>query len=172
VTRRRRTLDGWADKPPMVVTKRLVAHRPPDPSDELGVRYGPRDGDPVGVPAPCARLIVGYWCSCGSGFASLGSHEPISRARVEEAPDGEWRGYVDSYGGSLEPGVRWPTESDRRYLQEVVEALPVGTVVERFGTGIAPRFGDPDPRAQPWISAGDYSFRLSGAGGAAPPRRG
>lgn len=139
----RPSVSGWAARPPMVVTKRLVAHRPPDPEDDLGIHYGPQDGDPVGVPAPCARLIAGYWCSCGSGFASITGHESISRARVEHAPDGEWRGYVDSFGGYLEPGVRWPVESDRRDLQEAVEVLPIGTVVERHGTGIAPRFGDP-----------------------------
>jgi hypothetical protein len=134
----------------MVVTKRLVAHVPPDPEDELGVHYGPKDGDPVGVPAPCARLVAGYWCSCGSGFASIEGHEQTSRARVEAAPEGEWRGFVDSSGGYLEPGVRWPVESDRRDLQEQVEALPIGTVVERYGTGIARRFTDPMPVAPAW----------------------
>jgi hypothetical protein len=144
VTRRRgsTTTGPRPAHPSMVITKQLVAHRPPDPEDELGIHYGPQDGDPVGVPAPCARLIAGYWCACGSGFASIAGHDQISRARVEEAPDGDWRGYVDSFGGYFEPGGRWPIESDRRDLQAQVESLPLGTVVERFGTGIAPRFGD------------------------------
>lgn len=154
---RTRALRGWVDQPPMVVTKRLVAHRPPDPEDELGIHYGPRDGDAVGVPAPCARLVAGYWCNCGSGFASLAEHEQISRARVEAAPDGEWRGYVDSYGGSIEPGVRWPVESDRRDLQLQLEALPIGTVVERFGIGIAPRFGEA-VRIEPQALDADFPF--------------
>lgn len=148
---------AWAAQPALLVTKRLVAHRPPDPEDDLGIHYGPLDGDPVGVPAPCARLVAGYWCSCGSGFASIAEHEQVSRARVEAASDGEWRGYVDSSGGYLEPGGRRPVESDRRDLQAQVEALPIGTVVERFGTGIAPRFGD-SVRIEPWAIDADFPF--------------
>ncbi len=154
---RRGALRGGVGQPVTIVTKRLVAHRPPDPEDELGIHYGPQDGDPVGVPAPCARLEAGYWCSCGSGFASIVEHQEISRARVEAAPDGEWRGYVDSSGGYLEPGGRWPVESDRRDLQAQVEALPIGTVVERFGTGIAPRFGG-SVRIEPWSIDAEFPF--------------
>ena len=127
----------------LVVTKRLVAHRPWDPDDVPGIDWGPVDGEPVGVPAPCARVVAGYWCSCGSGFQSLAGCESISRARVERAPDGDWRGWADGWSGFLEPGPRWPTAADRRRLQAEVEALPIGTVVERHGAGIAPRFVEP-----------------------------
>jgi len=156
MTRRRSSTDRWAPSP-IVVTKGLVAHVPIHRDDECELGYGPRDGDPVGVPAPCARLVAGYWCACGSGFASFETDEPVSRARVEAVPDGDWRGHIQCNGDVVEPGVRWPTETDRRALQLQVEALPVGTVVERFGTGIALRFGDA-VRSEPWAVVADYPF--------------
>ncbi len=123
---------GWS--------KRLVAHRPPE---DHGAQWGPQDGEPVGVPSPCARLVAGYWCSCGAGFTGLDSHERTSRARVGTDPTGAGVRFVDSREGFAEPSIPWPTRTDRRLLQDAVEELPVGTVVERRGDGIAVAFPEP-----------------------------
>ena len=149
-----------ASRPPVAVgvTKRLVAHMP--------YRWqrsgpGPRDGDPVGLPVPCARLRAGYWCECSSGFGRHFEEAEAGwtpQARVEPAPLGTAIGYLEASHPFLGVAHGLATSEDEHALQQQIESLPVGTVVERFGTGIAPRFGDPDPREQPWLSAGDVSF--------------
>ncbi len=138
MTGRRRAVDPG----PVAITKRLVAHVHEQP-ESFGVAYGPRDGEPVAVPAPCARLVAGYWCACGSGFTAETTQEQTFRARVVAAPDGAWRGYVDDdYDGEywIERPVHRPGGADRRALQQAVENLELGTVVERFGAGVAPAF--------------------------------
>lgn len=128
-----------AATPPLLITKRLVAHLP-----YSWQRWGsgPRDGDPVGVPVPCSRVRAGYWCDCTEG--SSRDHEdadagPTSQARVEPAPLGQALGYVDTSSAFLGPhGSASP--DDESALQRQIEALPVGTVVERMGTGIAIQF--------------------------------
>lgn len=137
---------------PLAITKRLVAHVTARP-ESFGVPYGPEDGAQVAVPAPCARLIAGYWCACGSGFVSPTTREETFRARVVDADDGLWRGYVDDEydsDGWMEQPVHRPGDADRQELQRSVEALEVGTVVERRGAGVAPAFGWTPVRYRPY----------------------
>lgn len=157
-TRRRRASD------PLVVTKRLVAHVTEGRPESFGVPYGPADGDAVGVPAPCARLLAGYWCGCGSGFASTTTGEETFRARVVAADDGVWRGWVDDgfdSDGWMERPVHRPGDADRRALQQAVEALEIGTVVERLGAFVAPAFG--------WVPASRCSTDGSASSGGGYP---
>ena len=140
-----------SDTEPLVITKRLVAHVDAR-GESFGVPYGPADGDAVAVPAPCARLVAGYWCACGSGFVCARTGEETVRARVVAAADGVWRGYVDDdfdSDGWLEPWAHRLGRADRRELQRIVESLDVGTVVERRGVGVAPAFGWSSP-PPPW----------------------
>lgn len=147
---RRGPSDRWA----LGSSKRLVAHRPPMEHD---AGWGPQDGEPVGVPSPCARLVAGYWCSCGAGFLGLESHEQTSRARVERDPTGAGTRFLDSREGFAEPRIPWPTRTDRRLLQDAIEELPIGTIVERHGDGIAVAFGDAHglPTAEDLAAYGD-----------------
>ena len=123
-------------------TKRLVAHVEPDPHEGDG-RYGPRDGEAVSVPTSCTRLMAGYWCSCGSGFLGDERQEHARRARVETIGSGDRATrYVGDPEELGERGLPWPTRSDQSDLQESIERLPVGTVVERHGIGIGVAFDD------------------------------
>lgn len=127
---------------PVAVTKRLVAHMP--------YRWqqhgpGPRDGDPVGLPVPCARLRAGYWCECSSGFGRHFEEAEAGRtpqARIEPAPIGTTIGYLEDAHPFLGVPHGQVTPEDERALQLQIEALPVGAVVERFGIGIAPGFDE------------------------------
>lgn len=132
----------------IVPTKHLVAHRPDvGAAFEAGsaLAYGPDDGEAVDLPAPCDRLRAGFWCSCGGSFISAATWEVVHFARVVALGGGDAPRYIDD----RENGYEWPvpgsTGQDREALLACVEALPIGTVVERHGLTLAPRF-DPSSR--------------------------
>jgi hypothetical protein len=142
------------DRHPLLVTKRLVVHRPRlgDPEPPFDRRNLPSDGDPVWLAAPCRRLRAGYLCECGFGFEFAdGLPDDWALARVvlreEEAAttyrDEDWV-LSDRHG--------WIDEDEVLALAEQIELMPVGTVVERHGLGIAPLFEPIEvrPGHDPW----------------------
>lgn len=121
-------------------TKRLVAHYEWGWQRQRGIH----DGDPVAPCAPCPRLRAGYWCAdCGEGFGR--DHDDpnefigVQQARIEVSPNGAGTRYLeDEHSYSYHGGAA--TSEEAHALQQQIQALPVGTIVERFGLGIAPRF--------------------------------
>ena len=130
------------DRPPLILTKRLVVHRPRvvDLDLPVGRDHGPDNGDPVWLAAPCARLRAGYLCECGFGFeyADGRPEEAATTYREEEWVLSDRHGRVD--------------EVEAAALAEQIERIPVGTIVERRGLGIAPLFEPIElrPGHDPW----------------------
>jgi hypothetical protein len=136
VTRARRN-----GRTPVEARKRLVAHVPWE-DGESGPVYGPHDGDPVDLPAPCVRLLAGYWCPCGGSFIGSSTWEAVHFARVAAIDGASSSGYIDDREGGYEARVLHPSVEAQALLAQQIEELPLGAVVERRGVGIALRFGD------------------------------
>jgi hypothetical protein len=100
----------------------------------------PRDGEPVGLPEPCARLRAGYWCSCGGSFRTVRHRLEVQRARVELMPESEQPSvpFLGDYWS--DPDVPPITHRDHREVDERLAGLSVGTIVERHGTTFRERF--------------------------------
>ena len=130
----------------------LVAVRDDEPGDaltphpvemfDLPGSWGlpPADGDPVGIPVPCARARAGYWCECTGSFRSVRGHVPMSRARVEllTRAAATSAGVPFIWGPPSEQWVPEPTAAEEAMIVRMLHRWPIGTIVERRGLGFAP----------------------------------
>ncbi|HET6826889.1 MAG TPA: hypothetical protein VFH64_13250 [Amnibacterium sp.] len=108
-------------------------------------RYEDLAEDLVYLPLPCEAAKAGAACGCRTDFAVLGQYDrSCTVARVRDRPELDRAGYTARIGAVTSNGWgEWnPYPCDDQLepyveaLLRIADALPEGSLLERFGSGV------------------------------------